>query len=305
MEDSSNNAKREKVTTEKAAAQQKTTKTKKLTPKQSELKEKKEKINFDIAKLRRKKKEAIKNGNFTAAEDIDREISELNESFAQDSQKAEIDEYRTRLLEIINACHEKLVNSEETAKNEEKETRIKINSSFEELQKQHRAELVNLGAEHENIRLRERERTIPDYESLKKQAEHAAMLGNYEAARSLSSYADELAAKDIEERLKRLDEEFEESSRKCISAQRESIILLTKRLESELKAVANRKNARNKQIMENLEAGIVGHYTRNGQGSTTFEAITVQECNNAGFPVPKTLGNSVSVKKNLLKPSQA
>ena len=283
----------------------KTNKTVKIQQEVDPLKQEKEEFNKKIAKLRQQKKEAIRNKDFDRAEEIDQQIIEINKQYELDVIKKAEEDFRIKTREIIGIYETKFQEAAAQQQEAEKQVRIRVNNSFEELRKQQQEELINLEKEHANDRLREQLRPIPDVITLNQQAAHAATVGDYQGARNYKDQAAILQENDVEKRLRKVDEEFEAQIDALILAQRTQLQLLSKNLLHDLEICQEKARNRQKLLLENREAALIAHYNTNGQSSDKFDAILAQECYSYNVPVPRGFGSSASVKKQLIMNTQS
>ena len=259
------------------------------------------KVDQEIAKLRQQKREAIKNKDYDTAEEIDRQILVLNDNFDRELVLRSEEEFRQKADEIVRIYITKFDEADEFFSQQQKQVRVRINASFDDMRKQHAEDLIRLEKEHANNRLREQLRPIPAVITLNEQAEHAATVGNYDGARAFRREAEILQQSDVEKRLRRVDEEFEAQSDGIINAQRQQLELLSEKLIAELKVFEDQAQHRHKMLVENREAALIAHFNTNGQNSERYEAILAQVCYDYGIPPPKGIGQSAPAKRELTR----
>ena len=259
------------------------------------------KIDQEIAKLRQQKREAIRHKDYDTAEEIDRQIVVLNNNFDMELVLKAEEEFRQKADEIVRIYITKFQEVDEILIQQQKQVRVRINASFEEMRKQHQEELINLEKEHANNRLREQLRPIPAVITLNQQAEHAATVGNYDGARAFRDEAENMQQSDVEKRLRRVDEAFEVQSDTIINSQRQQLLLLSQKLISELQAFEEQAQHKHKQLLQNREAALIAHFNTSGQNSERYEAILAQVCYDYGIPPPRGIGSSAPAKKEITK----
>ena len=188
-----------------------------------ELNEKKSEISIEITKLREEKKNLISQLDFEGAKLIDKKIENYHKEIDISTQNSFKEEFDNNLDLIVIEHFKEIEKNEEEIKKTEKNIRIKINDLFISLQERHKNELMELEKSAMIERLSEESRKPPEYEELCFQAKNAASLGNYDEGSLLLNKANEILNIDINNRLKKLEEELKKSRQNLLNNQKNEI----------------------------------------------------------------------------------
>ncbi|OHS94496.1 hypothetical protein TRFO_11127 [Tritrichomonas foetus] len=228
----------------------------------TEHEEMKKNANKTITELRIQQKNAIQNLDYDTAESIESKISAEKQAIVEYLFQQRCQEFEKRLAQIVADSFAYLDEIRENYKKEERQIRIRINNDFDQVRDRQVKALISLEKDYAAARLRETERIVPEQEELLQKSKNAALIKDFELARQYRDSAALIAEADLETRLARLDNDFESLRKTTISKQREDIELLSKRLDEELKILADRFQLKLKREDEKRNVKIIAHFEK-------------------------------------------
>lgn len=245
-------------------------------------------LNQQIAILRSKKKDAISNLDYSSAKSYDQEIAVLRNDSFQRLLKNLNKEFKDKIVEIVESYNG--TNNEISKKYFESEVkyRRKTNSVFEELKKVHISQLIECEKEFSSLRLRETQRSIPQYDELINESKHAALQGNYETARMLQEKAEFCAQSELEIKLAKIDQNYEFQLSQIRSQQKESMQFLVNKFVDGLKEMKERETNRLLLETSNRDSYIYGELAKYKRKLGTL--VPVEECTKYENQLEKYLG---------------
>lgn len=212
--------------------------------------------NDKLTELRNKKKLAIQALDFDAAEKYDEQIQEQNEQIISDRIEKIRSEISKDLLDHIQKYNK--IRNEINEYNQKTESQL--NATYQDLidktQIQHGKELRSIDKSHGIALLREAEREVPNQIELLEQAKAAAVAGRYDDARSLREQARIAGENELEERKRKIDEEFEHSRSMLAAKQQEAIEHITQKYDDEISNLNGEIQMRKKETEQRFDSGV-------------------------------------------------
>ena len=161
-------------------------------------------------------------------------------------------------------------------------------------------------------RLRETERTIPEQEELLKKSKNAALLKDFELARNYREAASLLAETDLETRLAKTDNEFENLRKALLTKQKEEVEFLSKRLDDELFTLQRKTQMKlqNEETNRNIKIfGCFDKFSTAGCASVDpnetnakirrFDQKCTEILNEFNCPKPKGIGDNYATSSQI------
>ena len=215
-----------------------------------------------IQELRLLHKNAIEKLDFLDAENIEKQISELK----AEEQKNRISTIKTDFEETIRNLI-KLYKQKLSTLNEKKELniysfRVQINTNFENLKAKQINEIAELEKMYANERIKETQRSSPEYENIILRAKSAGIMHDYKLAAELQNSANLVSQSYIEKRLALIDKDFEVKNDSLMQKHKKEIILLVKRLETGLKKVIDTNEIEFNQERNILDSQLINEYKK-------------------------------------------
>ena len=150
----------------------------------------------------------IKECDFVSARETKEAINKKKKSDAQ----TKLDSICSTILEHIQANEDKRRLILEVCESEYNaqisEYRLKVDSLFRNFQARHITELIKIEENYTNQILKEKSRSIPQYNQLIKQAQGLAKADDFEGAIRIQEQAEKIKAKDFNQRRALIDEKF-------------------------------------------------------------------------------------------------
>lgn len=278
---------------------------------EEEIKERK-KASKTIADLRLQQKNAIQNLDYDTAEALEKQMREARLNEAEYVFQKKLEEFSQRLPQIVQDSYKIIDGIQKWSKNEEHQIRSRINTDFESLRSRHVKDLISLEKDFAAARLRETERTIPEQEELLKKSKNAALIKDFELARNYREAANLLAETDLETRLAKTDNDFENLRKALLTKQRDEVEFLSKKLDDELSTLERKAQIKlqNEETNRNIKIfGCFDKYTTAGCGSIDpneanakirkFDQICTQILNEMNCPKPKGIGDSYATNSQI------
>jgi hypothetical protein len=188
----------------------------------------------EITQLRSLQRSAVAALDIDAAEDIEGQIINLSaEAFA-----AAVVQLKERMYANVRSLILWHKTNIDTLRNTEYtktvDLRTHINAEFEALKAKHLQDLVSLETEFASVRMKDSQRTIPEYEEILAQAKAAAAIRDWEQARLLQTAAATAAQTEMDKRLAKLDTDFRGQSESLLQTHQKDLEFLVKKLFSGL-----------------------------------------------------------------------
>lgn len=219
-------------------------------------------VNKIIADMRLQQKQAIQNLDFDTAETIENEINVLKEEAKNFGKDDIYNSFVDEAQQIVNGISYLIEEVRDDTMEKEKKIRVRVNEEFNELKAKHIKELIQMEKDYVAARFRETERNIPEREDLIRQSQNAAKNGDFESARKLHDQALLVAQLDLEQRLIKIDRDFDEIKKNAFKAQKDSIIYLSNILETDIKDSNQRSEIKIGDLLKNRDAQLIGHYNK-------------------------------------------
>lgn len=190
-----------------------------------------------IADLRIQQKNAVENLDYDTAEMIENQIKEIRQSSKLLEFQEKLNVFAERLTEIVTNSYSNVEEIKKEGKKDQHQIRTRINNEFESLRAKQINELVSLEKDYASARLRETQRLIPEQEELLKKSKNAALTKDFDLARQYRDAAALVAETDLEARLMKTDNDFNELRKTLMAKQKDDIVFLSKKLDEELNTV--------------------------------------------------------------------
>lgn len=279
---------------------------------QTEEDKKKLKDSKTIADLRIQQKNAIQNLDYDTAEYLEKQIQDVHAGQSDYIFHKKLDEFSQRLPQIVQDSNTAVEKIRTWNKNEEHQIRARVNNDFESLRGRHVKELIELEKDFASARLRETERTIPEQEELLKKSKNAALIKDFELARNYREAANLLAETDLETRLAKTDNDFENLRKSLLAKQKDEVEYLSKRLDEELLTLERKTQIKlqNEESSRNIKIfGCFEKYSTAGCGSTDpnemynrirkFDQVCTQILMDMNCPKPKGIGDNYATNSQI------
>lgn len=212
--------------------------------------------NDKLTELRNKKKLAIQALDFDAAQKYDEQIQEQNEQIISDR----IEKIRSEISKDLHDHIQKYNKIRNEINDYNQKTESQLNATYQDLidktQIQHAKELRSIDKSHGIALLREAEREVPNQIELLEQAKAAAVAGRYDDARSLRDQARIAGENELEERKRKIDEEFEHSRSMLAAKQQEAIEHITQKYDDEISNLNGEIQMRMKETEQRFDSGV-------------------------------------------------
>ena len=216
----------------------------------------------EIAKLRETQKVAIAAMDFDTAEEISKQIENIR-TFALDAYLNPVkdslsEDVRTEIADYFMRTD----NIRQTKQDRILDHRREMSLEFDKTKSKHIKQLVDLETEFETMRMKEAQRTTPEYEEMIKQAKDAAAVGAFDDARSIQDHAIRLHEQEIERKMIKIDEELKVQTDIIISGQREELERLVKKFNDGILLIENKEKNELQRELEVRDSRLVGYVNK-------------------------------------------
>lgn len=265
----------------------------------------------EIQKLRLKHKSAINNLDFAEAESIEKQISELKSGTLSDHFSRIKSNFEKNINSIIMEYKKKLIAFKDDNESSINNFRIQINDTFDNLKSKQMEEMIELERVYATDRLKETQRSSPQYENMLLQAKSAGAVHDYQTALYLQNSALLVQQSILDKRLEQIDKDYEIKNEALLQKHTKEIILLVKRLEEGIKKINDKNGPFYDFEKKKLDAQLINEYSKTSKEMQIYSSdispylpeidqILFNELTNNEIEIPKML--CVSVKNSTRSP---
>ena len=210
-----------------------------------------------VQQLIKLKADYIKKCDFNSARKTEEAINEKRESNAKDN----FDSICLLISEHIQTYydHQNLAikSYQDEYKAQVKEYRLKVDSLFQNFQARHLSELIKIEETYAHQILKEKDRSIPKYNELIKQAQGLAKANDFDGALRIQDKAEKIKATDFQQRRMLIDKKFNSLREKVYERQKNELLSLNQKLSSYLSYCKKKFDEKVEQENEQFRVSII------------------------------------------------
>ena len=215
-----------------------------------------------VTKLRSKRKQFISTMQYEEAQKIDVEIADHHQSVIEEAVKIVVEEF----IDALEAYLQRNVDNDSKV-DEEKEVlleehRRKYHVIFKETQRKHLSELAVIEQRYMDNRMRETERCCPEQIHLLELSKKAAMNGDYEQALALRDKSRTISQQNMEERLKKIEEDFLAQRVEAINGYRGVFEQIIDKFNHGIEVIEKEAEKKHASIAVNRERQLLSYYQK-------------------------------------------
>jgi hypothetical protein len=192
-------------------------------------------------KLRSDTKKAIATLNFESAESFANQLSQQREKELIDLTQHITTEFLQDVKEWIDHTKTQITKASHKATESHSQISFTFHRSFTDMKSKHLCSLSQLENQYATNRLRANDRRVPEQIALLEEAKRSAMEGDFETARRKRDKSREEGQKEIQKRLKELEQKFIEDRTNFFAAQAKMAEELNSRFKEEQLKVARQE----------------------------------------------------------------
>ena len=189
-----------------------------------------------ISDILSKRKQAILRYDYSEAENLEFQLKEIKISQNELKKQQIIDCFEPEIQKITDRSKKSVISMKIQNRINEEKIRESISKHYHEMQARHKSEMSCFESEYKKQREIEAKRPVPESFELLEQSQKEAFNSNYAKARELKDESVEVRRREIEKRIKAVDEKYEEGMKKIMNKCKSEIEKLTVKLTQQIEA---------------------------------------------------------------------